>query len=78
MASAGGEDLIGWHVNRGWTQDADFFPESPPAPSTTGQTSPAGARRLGDEAEAIGQANATATEGGVRLRSRSQPHCHRS
>ena len=28
MASAGGEDLIGWHVNRGWTQEADFFPAS--------------------------------------------------
>ena len=28
MASAGGEDLIGWHINRGWTQEADFFPAS--------------------------------------------------
>ena len=28
MASAGGEDLIGWHVNRGWAQKADFFPAS--------------------------------------------------
>ena len=28
MASAGGEDLIGWHVNRGWTQEADFFSAS--------------------------------------------------
>jgi len=28
MASAGGEDLIGWHVNRGWEQEADFFPAS--------------------------------------------------
>ncbi len=26
MASVGGEDLIGWHVNRGWRQAADFFP----------------------------------------------------
>ena len=26
MASAGAEDLIGWHVNRGWEQPADFFP----------------------------------------------------
>ena len=25
-ASPGGEDLIGWHVNRGWDQAADFFP----------------------------------------------------
>jgi hypothetical protein len=28
MASPGGEDLIGWHVNRGWDQQADFFPAS--------------------------------------------------
>ncbi|MGP0060472.1 MAG: caspase family protein [Beijerinckiaceae bacterium] len=28
MASPGGEDLIGWHVNRGWQQQADFFPAS--------------------------------------------------
>jgi WD40 repeat protein len=28
MASPGGEDLIGWHVNRGWTQVPDFFPAS--------------------------------------------------
>lgn len=27
-ASAGGEDLIGWHVNRGWDEAADFFPAS--------------------------------------------------
>ena len=27
-ASPGGEDLIGWHVNRGWNQAADFFPAS--------------------------------------------------
>jgi hypothetical protein len=26
MASPGGEDLIGWHLNRGWDQAADFFP----------------------------------------------------
>jgi hypothetical protein len=25
-ASPGGEELIGWHVNRGWEQTADFFP----------------------------------------------------
>jgi hypothetical protein len=28
LASPGGEDLIGWHVNRGWAQAADFFPAS--------------------------------------------------
>ena len=27
-ASAGGEDLIGWHVNRGLDQAADYFPAS--------------------------------------------------
>jgi hypothetical protein len=28
MASPGGEDLIGWQLNRGWNQAADFFPAS--------------------------------------------------
>jgi Caspase domain/WD domain, G-beta repeat len=28
MASPGGEDLIGWHVNRNWGQVPDFFPAS--------------------------------------------------
>jgi WD40 repeat protein len=28
MASAGGEDLIGWQINRGWEQEADFFAAS--------------------------------------------------
>jgi Caspase domain len=28
QASPGGEDLIGWHLNRGWNQAADFFPAS--------------------------------------------------
>ena len=27
-ASPGGEDLIGWQLNRGWSQAADFFPAS--------------------------------------------------
>ena len=26
MASAGGEDLVGWHFNRGWAQEAAFYP----------------------------------------------------
>ncbi len=26
MASPGGEDLIGWQLNRGWEQEPDFFP----------------------------------------------------
>jgi hypothetical protein len=28
QASPGGEDLFGWHINRGWDQVADFFPAS--------------------------------------------------
>jgi WD40 repeat protein len=28
MASPGGEDMIGWTLNRGWDQAADFFPAS--------------------------------------------------
>ena len=28
MASPSGEDLIGWQLNRGWNQAADFFPAS--------------------------------------------------
>ncbi len=28
MSSPGGEDMIGWHLNRGWAQAADFFPAS--------------------------------------------------
>ena len=28
MASPGAEDMIGWHINRGWQQQADFFPAS--------------------------------------------------
>lgn len=27
-ASPGGDDLVGWHLNRGWTQAPDFFPVS--------------------------------------------------
>ena len=58
MASAGGEDLIGWHVNRGWNQEADFFPVSqfraeynrPDIVRLTLQTR--------DEAEAVRRANA--------------------
>ena len=27
-ASPGAENLIGWHVNRGWDREPDFFPAS--------------------------------------------------
>jgi WD40 repeat protein len=59
MASAGGEDLIGWHVNRGWEQEADFFPAS----QFRAQYNRPDIVRLmlqtKDEAEAIRQANKT-------------------
>ena len=39
MASPGGEDLIGWHVNRGWDQAADFFPASASVSALADRTS---------------------------------------
>ena len=58
MASAGGEDLIGWHVNRGWNQEADFFPASQfRAQITIAPTSCASCLQDADEAEAVRQAN---------------------
>ena len=60
MASAGGEGMIGWHVNRGWTQEADFFPASQ---FRTEYNRPDIVRlvlKTRDEAEAIRQANAAA------------------
>ena len=58
-ASPGGEDLIGWHVNRGEDQAADFFPASrfrdrfwrPDVIDLVLQTL--------DEGQAVAQANAT-------------------
>jgi WD40 repeat protein len=60
MASADADDLIGWHVNRGWEQPADFFPVArfrnqfsrPDIVRTVLQTL--------DEEQAIRQANAAA------------------
>ena len=60
MASPGGEDMIGWHVNRGWEQEPDFFSASrfrdrfnrPDVVQTVLQTL--------DEAEALRQSNAKA------------------
>ncbi len=58
MASPGGEDLIGWHVNRGWDQEADFFP----ATQFRAQYNRPDIIRLvlqtRDEAEAVRRANA--------------------
>jgi hypothetical protein len=39
MASPGGEDLIGWHINRRWDQLADFFPGSRFSGASAGPTS---------------------------------------
>ena len=63
MASAGGEDLIGWQLNRGWNQEADFFPASqfrvqynrPDVVRLVLQTR--------DEAEAVRRANAASERG---------------
>ena len=60
MASAGGEDLIGWHVNRGWAQEADFFPASQFRAEYNRPDIVKLVLKTRDEAEAIRQANATA------------------
>jgi Caspase domain/WD domain, G-beta repeat len=60
MASAGGEDLIGWHVNRGWTQEADFFPASQFRAQYNRPDIIKLVLKTKDETEAIRQANITA------------------
>jgi len=60
MASPGGEDMIGWQVNRGWDQAADFFPASRfrdkfSRPDIVGLV-----LDTLDETQAVRQANATA------------------
>ncbi len=60
MASAGGEDLIGWHVNRGWTQEADFFPASQFRADYNRPDIVRLVLQTKDEAEAVRRANATA------------------
>ena len=57
MASAGGENLIGWHVNRGWDQEADFFPASQFRADYNRPDIVRLVLKTKDEAEAIGQAN---------------------
>ena len=59
MASAGGEDLIGWHVNRGWTQEADFFSASQFRAQYNRPDIVRLVLKTRDEAEAIRQANLT-------------------
>ena len=63
MASAGGEDLIGWHVNRGWTQEADFFPASQFRAQYNRPDIIKLVLKTKDEAEAVRRANATAQRG---------------
>ena len=60
MASAGGEDLIGWHVNRGWNQEADFFPASQFRAQYNRPDIVRLVLKTRDEAEAVRQANETA------------------
>ena len=57
MASAGGEDLIGWHLNRGWTQEADFFPASRFSARFNRPDIVQLVLKTQDEAEAVRQAN---------------------
>ena len=57
MASAGGEDLIGWHVNRGWAQQADFFPASRFSARFNRPDIVQRVLKTRDEAEAVRQAN---------------------
>jgi Caspase domain len=60
MASAGGEDLIGWHVNRGWNQEADFFPVSQFRAEYNRPDIVRLVLKTKDEAEAVRQANEAA------------------
>ncbi len=60
MASAGGEDLIGWHVNRGWAQQADFFPASQFRAEYNRPDIVRLVLTTRDEAEAVRRANQTA------------------
>jgi hypothetical protein len=58
MVSPGGEDLIGWHVNRGWEQEADFFPASQFRAQYNRPDIVRLVLQTKDEAEAVRRANA--------------------
>ena len=60
MASAGGEDLIGWHVNRGWDQPPDFFAASQFRAEYNRPDIVRLVLKTRDEAEAVKRANAAA------------------
>ena len=68
MASPGGEDLIGWHVNRGWAQLADFFPASRFSARFNRPDIVQLVLKTRDEAEAIRQANEARETRGRRRR----------
>jgi hypothetical protein len=57
MASAGGEDLIGWHLNRGWNQEPDFFAASQFRADYNRPDIVRLVLKTKDEAEAVRQAN---------------------
>ena len=59
-ASPGGEDLIGWHVNHGRDQAADFFPASRFRDAYYRPDVVAKVLQTGDESEAVKLANAEA------------------
>ena len=63
MASAGGEDLIGWQVNRGWEQEADFFPASQFRAQYNRPDIVRLVLQTRDEAEAVRRANAESERG---------------
>jgi WD40 repeat protein len=60
MASAEADDLIGWHVNRGWEQPADFFPVARFRNQFNRPDIVRMVLQTFDEGEAIKQANAAA------------------
>ena len=74
MASPGGEDLIGWHLNRGWNQAADFFPASRFRDEYSRADIVEPVLDTLDEAEAIRQADLARPQK-VRCRRRSSRAC---
>ena len=76
MASPGGEDLIGWHVNRGWDQPPDFFAASQFRAQYNRPDIVRLVLQTRDEAEAVRRANGV-SEPPLR-RTRSSRRCRRS
>ena len=58
--SPGGEDLIGWHVNRGWNETPDFFPAAQFRDRFYRPDIIQRVLKLRDEAKAVEEANAAA------------------